>query len=62
MALSGKAGSKALAPSLTAGDKPLGQATVNVEDQECKVDYSRSGQYLQVRVKDKLILQVTVSE
>ena len=62
LTLAAKAGSKALGLTLTAGEKPLGQATVNVEDQECKIDYSRSGQFLQVRVNDKLVIQATVSE
>jgi hypothetical protein len=62
LALSEKAGSKDLGLALTAGDKALGQATVKVEDEECKVDYSRISQYLQVRVNDKLVLQATVSE
>ena len=62
LTLSAKAGSKALALSLSAGEKALGQASVNVEDAECKIDYSRAGQYLQVRVNDKLVLEATVSD
>jgi hypothetical protein len=61
LALSAKAGSQDLGLALTAGDKPLGGVTVKVEGDECKVDYSRSGPYLQVRVNDKLVLQATVS-
>jgi hypothetical protein len=62
LALSATAGSPALALTLTAGDKLLGQTTVKVEDQACKIDYSRAAQYLQVRVNDKLVLQAAVSE
>ena len=62
LALGAQAGSKALALTLTAGERPLGQTTVNVEEPACKVDYSRYGRYLQVRVNDKLVLQAEVSE
>jgi len=61
LALGTKAGSKTLALALTAGDRPLGETTVDLDKDGCKVDYSRYGQYLQVRVNDKLVLQAEVS-
>lgn len=62
LALSTRAGTKTLALALTAGERPLGEASVEVEDQECQIDYSRFGQFLQVRVNGQLVLQAEVSE
>ncbi len=61
LAVSAKAGSKDLGLALWAGDKPLGATTVKVEEEGCRVEYARSGQYLLVRVNDRLVLQATVS-
>ena len=61
LALTAKAGSKDLGLALSAGDKPLAATTIKVEEEECQIEYSRSGQYLLVRVNDRLVLQATVS-